>query len=923
MDFADLLESVAPANSVATSHGLDLARKIWVVAKSYMEHAVRETVRLAARRPVLHIYGSDITPMLHKNRTTVSVSGRSERRESSVPCEWLLHRSYYLWKDSRGEIVVRNWFEGPVLMASKKAWFIFAAACRFPMLHRLHREGLSISWHVFDRGEKSAVCRLLRRRHLHDHSQVSCLVDQQKAILHDWVVDSACADHDTQNALLHGCAFLHENTAVLYKNLFKAIRSARDFLTKLMITLPEWVQRLQIEEQAFDYDVALRCWLALGAKEHVAMALAAINLRWENNALRCGVKVLEQPDPYGHVGDLILSAYRLSTFTTSRFLSCGRACAGVAMGLLVGLDQHMAFTRGHKKTKSDYYGNCWDLFEVEERMFVCKTALAAQTTDKLHKLLLKDDRMAKGPGKFVESVQSQLLFLNRQVPERLYKLLAEHIPDCSAVKLESDTLRAAYHAASFADRRIFAELRKPMFQLMTGDTRQKLEALAQDGHPKPSDDVLWKAQSLLRLGTPIQVLLDAFDVLKEAPWSILRWEQMHGQAAKQHQAHKGFSPSSHATKTAIHTLLPMSRAASANQHRSMDEVRLASVKRKQPEKSSGQGAFLGDSCRTALSRHTSAPPLKRRSIVMNIVQGHAAEFHKLPAELQDKYSRDAKATTLRKAADHRVRKHALEDQVKSAAEKKAQELCTASCLRAARFGWSEDDLACLTRSFYGPDFRQAVVDAAAAAELQGPLEKPPLKLRQAMKEADDGSWEEEVPFLPDWVAGVCRQRIACSGVAFRFGCSADSPTFMLGHASKSPMWVAFYHLRQRRPEGAASSSGDVGVLGLPARQPHRHLWTVEHHEFFFEDSCRLRAPPSDVIPGCRFESGFIVFSDTEAIPYDTWIESLPPVPKVKRDKKKDKDEKDDTLMARHDPRRLAAVHGLVSAGKGELRWHIL
>ena len=71
-----------------------------------------------------------------------------------------------------------------------------------------------------------------------------------------------------------------------------------------------------------------------------------------------------------------------------------------------------------------------------------------------------------------------------------------------------------------------------------------------------------------------------------------------------------------------------------------------------------------------------------------------------------------------------------------------------------------------------------------------------------------------------------------------------------------------------------------------------------------------------MIPGCRFESGCIVFSDTEAIPYDTWIESLPPVPKVKRDKKKDKGEKDDTLMARHDPRRLAAVHGLVSAGKG-------
>lgn len=298
------------------------------------------------------------------------------------------------------------------------------------------------------------------------------------------------------------------------------------------------------------------------------------------------------------------------------------------------------------------------------------------------------------------------------------------------------------------------------------------------------------------------------------------------------------------------------------------------------------------------------------------MQGHALEFQRLPASMQDKYEEDAKATALRKTADHRNKKHALEEKVRLAAEKKAQELRSACSLRAARFGWSEDDLACLTRSFNGPHFPQALVDVTSVAELQGPLEKPPLELRQAMKDADDGSWEEEVPLLPEWVAGVCRQRIACSGVAFRFGCSADSPTFMVGHASQSPMWAAFYHLRRRRLEGAAGSSGDAGVLDLPARQPHRHLWSVEHHEFFFEDSCRLRAPPSDVIPGCHFESGCIVFSDTDAIPYDTWIESLPPAPKgTHRHKKKDKEEKDDTMLARHDPRRLAAVHGLVGAGK--------
>ena len=211
----------------------------------------------------------------------------------------------------------------------------------------------------------------------------------------------------------------------------------------------------------------------------------------------------------------------------------------------------MALTRQHKKTQSEYSGHCWDLLGVEERMFVAKTALASQATEKLHKELFRDDRVANDIDKHVQCVRSQLGFLNFQVPERLYCLLVEHIEGCSAVKLESDTLRAAYHAASFVDRRIFAETRTPMFQLLTGDARQKLEALAQARCPTAVDDILRKAQALLWLGTPMQVLLDAFDLLREAPWTILRWEQMHGAAAKQHQAHKGFSPSSHATKKHI------------------------------------------------------------------------------------------------------------------------------------------------------------------------------------------------------------------------------------------------------------------------------------------------------------------------------------------------------------------------------------
>ena len=54
------------------------------------------------------------------------------------------------------------------------------------------------------------------------------------ASLLDWVLGSACADHDVQNGLCNSCSFGHADSSIMYKNIFKAVRSARETLDKLM-----------------------------------------------------------------------------------------------------------------------------------------------------------------------------------------------------------------------------------------------------------------------------------------------------------------------------------------------------------------------------------------------------------------------------------------------------------------------------------------------------------------------------------------------------------------------------------------------------------------------------------------------------------------------------------------------------------------
>ena len=215
-------------------------------------------------------------------------------------------------------------FEAPDLMTSKKTWYFYAVAQRFlPMPLSWRPIGVNLTWYVFDRGERASLVRLLRRRHLRDIAAITGPAARRMASLLDWVQDSACADRGVKNGLCHGCAFGHGNTSVMYKNILKAVRSARGALDKIMETLSEWIRSLGMSDEAFDMACVRRAWSAVGAKLHIGEALAHINLRWGRGSLRCHSRVLGMEDPFGHVGSLVLVAYRLSTFTTSRFFSLG------------------------------------------------------------------------------------------------------------------------------------------------------------------------------------------------------------------------------------------------------------------------------------------------------------------------------------------------------------------------------------------------------------------------------------------------------------------------------------------------------------------------------------------------------------------------------------------------------------------------
>ena len=917
--FDQEVERLSPVYKVLSCHNVELLGKLQCIGKDYMLRAARESCRVAGSRPVMMIYSSDCTPMLHKKRTVVKVGNKKEVRESTEPCEWLLHRAYWLWRDDLNNLRTKTAFEAPILMKSKKTWHLYAAATRFAPLLRdwHHNEGISVSWYVFDRAQRTSLCRLLRRRHLKSYEALAAPRQYVWAELLDWVLDSACGDHDVQNGLMHGCSTGHEgDTAMMFKNIFKAVRSARDTLTKLLCSMSAWLNEyMEIEADAFEEAVVEQCWLACGAKPHLATELARINLRWQGASLLVHNRVLEFPDPLGHVASLVLATYTLRTFTTSRFLSLGRSCQGLAMSLMVGLDSHMAFTRASPETKGEWYTHCYDLLNPEARLFICKTALAAQATDELHALLLKDDRIALQPEMYEEAVQSKLRMLNDEVPALLLSRLASHIPGCTAVRLESDTLRAAYEAFGYIDRMVFQVAKKQVYRLCSGDIAANLQALVAPGAAAATEPTVKKIQGLLRLGYSSVCIEQALRLIQQAPWSTLRVEQMHGTAAKQHHVHKGFTPAVHAVKTAVNTMLPMVRKARPPERMSMDQVRLRGLKRKRPMRAGGSGAFLSVVSRDAQAAlPADAGAHVRLGAARSVVRTHHTEFKNMPQQLQDRFHQKAHANRQRNCIETTQAIGELQAKIDADKHAAAAKELAASPLRASCFGWDDEDLRALTSMLHGTEYPAKTVEKERLEELLCPP-KPALATRQDLADADFGQMDDDPERnMPQWVAQVCRHRVHFMNVVLVYGDDDRGHCFSMVHASKKPFWSAFLRLVRGRAEGAPASSAEP-LLRLP-REAHRHHWGVLHSSVFSEDAALLAAAPSHIIPGLHYEMKTVAWSDGEKVPFDTFMEGLPPPPKEKKDKKRKRDdEDDDTLLAKHPWMRRFSKFGRAFLGR--------
>jgi hypothetical protein len=209
------------------------------------------------------------------------------------------------------------------------------------MLKRLGHQGISTSHYCFDRALFSTMERKQLQRHALYHELAGDGGEKVGAHalndLHDWVVCTACANHDAQNALTWSLMNVSSYDDVVRK-LHIAIESLRNSYDLIHARLAKFVQdTLRFDDGDYDRGEAYRVWVALGVKSDVADALVDLTLKYEGGYARVHVSHVGSVGLYEKVTGAMIVIFKFKRFTDSRWVTVGDCCRSLLAAQHVGL----------------------------------------------------------------------------------------------------------------------------------------------------------------------------------------------------------------------------------------------------------------------------------------------------------------------------------------------------------------------------------------------------------------------------------------------------------------------------------------------------------------------------------------------------------------------------------------------------------
>ena len=850
--------------------------KLCEIAKHLLKSRAKQFVYDAQGRPLLYSYQGDSTPLLaqatHVDRRP---NGQHIVRKAGRATELLLQRVFLKTISLAGEHLVTCFFRDPVpLDNGKGTWPCFTAACDcFPMLQHLGHKGIAISHFCFDRALFSSLERVMRQRHMlyHDIAIAGASNEGQEALgeMTDWVVSTACSNHDAQNALKWGLAWLQsgDDTTKKLHIAIESLRNAYDLLQKYILTF--LVQFLELTDHDFEIASSMEAyWICLGVDTDVAQELSELGARWHSGKLLVFRTAATSDDFMDKVRACLLSVFRFKKFTDSRWITVGEACRGLVASLSLGLSGLVGLVRKDPKASDYYIGGSAGL-DGAVLNYAIVASVVTNACDSFLLALLEDDRVARRLSELEGILQEELMWVV-SISDGIWGRLAELTTGVSPCELRSWALRAASIIQAFITHKVIRVARGLPWSLVQGDIVANLQTLAEK--EGPLDSTSTKIRSLVRSGYPMHRIVAGVQLLGEVHWTSTSVEQGHCSTSTLHRLLKQYGANMLCQRSMLHMLRLLMPCTDPEDKVALESARREAIlKRQKPQYCGGRQVFVAELCQ-AFAEQEGRKASKEELVAL--FRQHASMFALLSKEDQQHYH--VKASIRRSEAEEKVQGELQllwADNDLRQKRLRLEQAAAGSMLRMSHCRLQASDFDMMAAMYSSSDFAAGQIQVLRQQAMLSPkAPSPSVAQRLGSFHITQELAEDEIP--RPWISSVCRLRDSFRDCILWFVDSDGSERdYLFIYATQNPMHAEFAPLQRIDLPHPCVSTGTQILAALDQHFDHSYTmqWGMPMcaKQIAFDVTTKIF-----VLPQVGFIQGNTLASHSEPIPLLEFVKSL-------------------------------------------------
>ena len=597
-DVPAMVESLAQASKTLTKTETRNLDQLCEAGKETLAIGFKALIADAAGRPVLTTKSADATPISVVKRIASSLpSGSRVVRRGREKHEYIVKNQLGRFVDSDGQCHTRALIQDPIPLEHGKSVAQTLQVCRktgWVTLRQMGHVGIAVEHYVFDRFGIKTWEQLLHGWHAvlaiqYDDLSPEIPVNVFRDM--EWVVVTGCGAHDAHNALKWSFFHAFENKDML-RDAYVCVASLRNSMDLIGKYLAEWVRsKMGFQDPAPpEWCQSMRgLWLCLDVDPETTELLAFdLQLEFRDDCLFVSRDWACKPDVVGAIAGALLSVWKFTPFTESRWLTIGRSSRSMVAARLCGIESLVKFI-ARAPGASMYYLKGYARLQGETLQFMVEAALASRVSDAALDIMLGDPRVVRTYDRLWRELSEEMHWL-ATLEQPVWELLAG-VAGVPWGTLRTRTVMAGHTTFHFFWRRVLWPASQLPWSLARGNIEENIDELV--AGPMPDEIVSAKIWRLLRAGVARAMVRQGVELLGDIPWTTTMCEQQHGSLAalaRFHPEYETTTLTSRAFLMQLRRLLP--KASKEEQQLARLNAAIQKLSAKRPESAGGRQLFF-------------------------------------------------------------------------------------------------------------------------------------------------------------------------------------------------------------------------------------------------------------------------------------------------------------------------------------------